>query len=322
MLDLDRFTDALVAQTVKAIDAATARLIAENKVLSDRLSALERQMDAMPMPKDGKDSDPEAVAALVHDRIKGALDAMQDSVNGIQPAPELPDIPAMIEAAVAEAVKAIPDPQDGAPGVDGKSVGVEDVLPALQEQVVKFLETIPAPKDGRDGKDGKDGAQGERGEKGEQGPTGDRGEKGSDGIGLAGALIDRDGGLVVTLTNGEAKALGAVVGKDGAPGVDGKDGANGLGFEDLEFEISETGRAVAKFRRGDLVKTIALPGIVDRGTFADGEVYDKGDAVSWGGSLWIAQANGVKGKPEADKRWRLAVKRGRDGRDTEARKVL
>src|SRR5690606_11983325 len=82
-----------------------------------------------------------------------------------------------------------------------------------------------------------------------------------DGIGLAGALIDRDGNLVVTLTNGEAKALGPVVGKDADPAAPGRDG---LGFEDLEFKTKD-GRLYAVFRRGDLVKEARLPGISYRG---------------------------------------------------------
>lgn len=346
MIDAKAFGEELAA----IVKTATAPLIAENKALLARLEAMERRLADMPVPRDGKDgaagvdgksvtaedvapliaqevsravaaippprdgvdgkdADPEAVAALVHDRIKDALAAMQEAINAIPAAPELPDIPAMVEAAVA----AIPAPQDGAPGADGKSVSVDDVLPALRDQVAKFLDGVPLPQDGTPGKDGRDGKDGAPG------------EKGADGIGLAGAIIDRDGGLVVTLTNGEAKSLGIVVGKDGergADGRDGRDGIDGLGFEDLTFEIAETGRPMVKFQRGEMVKSIALPGIIDRGTYADDEVYDKGDAVTWGGSLWIAQENGVKSRPEAGKGWRLAVKKGRDGRDAEAKKVL
>lgn len=291
------------------IDKATAPLAAENKTLLARLDALEKRLDSAPVPKDGKDADPEAVAALVHGRIKAQLDAMQATVDAIEPAPELPELPD-IPALIEEAMKAIPLPQDGASGKDGESVTVEDVLPALEKQVADFLAAIPAPQDGKDGVDGKDGAPGEKG------------DPGRDGLDVKDMLRADGGRLIAVMSDGTTRDLGVFVGKDGEPGKDGKHGQNGLGFEDLSFEIAETGRAVAKFQRGDKLKTIALPGIVDRGTFTDGEIYDRGDAVSWGGSLWIAQANGVKGKPEADKGWRLAVKRGRDGRDTEAKKVL
>lgn len=154
---------------------------------------------------------------------------------------------------------------------------------------------------------------------GEAGPPGKDGDKGADGIGLAGALIDRDGQLVVTLTNGEAKQLGPVVGKNGDPG---KDGADGLGFDDLELITDEAGRAVAKFQRGEVVKSIVLPGFVDRGAFKAGTEYLRGDAVTFGGCLWIAQKDAPEGKPAEGECWRLAVRKGRDGRDTEAKKVL
>ncbi len=103
------------------IDKATAPLIADNKALTERLADLEKRLDSAPGPKDGKDV--EAVAVLVHERIKGQLDTMQAAVEAIEPAPEmseLPDIPALIEEAVAEAVKAIPAPQDGKDGSDGR----------------------------------------------------------------------------------------------------------------------------------------------------------------------------------------------------------
>lgn len=54
--------------------------------------------------------------------------------------PQLPDISAMVRDAVAD----IPVPQDG------KSVTVEEILPALEELVSKAAGGIPVPKDGKD----------------------------------------------------------------------------------------------------------------------------------------------------------------------------
>lgn len=58
-------------------------------------------------------------------------------------------------------------------------------------------------------------------------------------------------------------------------------------------------------------------GIEYFGTWAPG-AYRKGSAVTWSGSLWIAEA-ATKSKPgegSMDSRaWRLAVKKGADGRD-------
>lgn len=53
--------------------------------------------------------------------------------------------------------------------------------------------------------------------------------------------------------------------------------------------------------------------VLDRGVWRAG-VYQKGDGVTLGGSFFIAQED-TSEKPEAGNAWRLAVKRGRDGRD-------
>jgi hypothetical protein len=58
-----------------------------------------------------------------------------------------------------------------------------------------------------------------------------------------------------------------------------------------------------------------VPYVRDMGVWGEGRSYLKGDGVTWGGSFWIAQDD-TADKPEASaKSWRLAVKRGRDGKD-------
>jgi hypothetical protein len=248
----------------KAIAEATARVVKEAlRPLSDRIEAIERRLDALPAPKDGKDADPRETAAVVRQEIDEELKALREAIDAIPPPPEIPDIPAMVK----EAVEALPKP-----------------------------------------KDGKDGAKGDPGEPGEPGPAG------KDGVGLAGALIDRDGGLVVTLTDGSTRELGPVVGKDGAPGADGRDG---LGFEEMSEELADDGRTIIRrYVRGDVVKEFrhTFSVVLDRGVFKTGETYRAGDGVTWAGSYWIAQED-TSEKPDGGKGWRLAVKRGRDGKD-------
>lgn len=268
MLDLDRFTDTLVAQTVKAIATAQAPILA-------RLDTLERMFAAIPAPQagaPGKDADPEAVAALVYDKIRGQIEALQEVLDAPS---ELPDIPAMVDEAVKTAVAAFPVPKDGTSGIDG------------------------AP-----------------GQRGEMGPPG------RDGLDVKDMLRADGGRLVAVMSDGTTRDLGVFVGKDGKDGAPGRDGADGLGFEDVTFDYDDHGRPVAKFQRGDVVKTFPLPCIIDRGTYDPKAAYRKGDAVSWGGSLWIAQKDAPAGKPGEGDDFRLAVKKGRDGRDTEAKKVL
>jgi hypothetical protein len=130
------------------------------------------------------------------------------------------------------------------------------------------------------------------------------------GVGLAGAFIDRSGELVVTLSNGEAVKLGPVVGKDGEPGAD------AVGFDDLDVAYDGEKTVTLKFTRGEIVKEfpIVMPVVIDRGVFKDGTEYKAGDAVTWAGSVWIAQKD-TGAKPDAGDEWRLSVKRGRDGKD-------
>lgn len=155
----------------------------------------------------------------------------------------------------------------------------------IAEAVSRAVEALPKPKDG---------------------------EPGADGIGMAGALIDRAGHLRIRMTNGTDHDLGEVVGRDG------KRGKDGLGFDDMDVQVLDDDRTIElAFRRGDEEKAFTLkwPTIIDRGVYKAGESYDAGDAVTWGGSLWIAQ-RATDAKPDTpESGFRLAVKKGRDGKD-------
>ena len=65
--------------------------------------------------------------------------------------------------------------------------------------------------DGRDGRDGKAGKDGTPGRQGAQGPAGKDGIDGVDGISVANAYLDFDGGLVITLSNGNEINVGEIV---------------------------------------------------------------------------------------------------------------
>lgn len=177
----------------------------------------------------------------------------------------------------------------------------EVIRGVVETAVSEAISAIPVPKDGKDGRDGVDG---------KDGLPGERGEKGECGVGVAGAFIERDGSLAVTLSNGEVKNLGPVCGNDGAPGQDGKDG---IGFDDLDLVEDASGLSL-KFIKGDTVKSFPLPVVIDRGVFRDGQTYHKGSGVTWGGRYWIAQET-TSDKPDGGKIWRLAVNKGRDGKD-------
>src|SRR5690606_2062866 len=125
--------------------------------------------------------------------------------------------------------------------------------------------------DGVDGKDGRDG---------------ERGEKGADGVGLAGAMLDRDGELLVTMTNGEVKKLGAVVGRDG------RDGKDGIGFDSFEMEyLEETHEVRIKAAAAGRVKEIRFPagGISLGGYWRDGSKAKALQVFSLDGNAYVAK---------------------------------
>jgi len=88
-----------------------------------------------------------------------------------------------------------------------------------------------------------------------------------------------------------------------------------LGFDDLDGVYDECGRLSLRFVRGDVVKTWRVPGMVDRGVYREGDSYQKGDGVTFGGGFFIAQQDTTAKPEESLGGWRLAVKRGRDGKD-------
>lgn len=194
------------------------------------------------------------------------------------------------------------DGADGAPGQDGTSPDPEVIAESFRpvaeqivsEAVAAGLASLPPP---------------EKGEKGDQGLPG---TAGADGRGWAKSFIDRDGNLIATFSDGSSDNLGPIIGKDGAPGRD------GFELEDYDEWFEDDGRTlVRRYVRGEDYKEFrhqtALP--VDRGVFKSGQTYQRGDTVTWGGSLWIAQVE-TGMKPDAtDSGWRLAVRKGRDGKD-------
>jgi hypothetical protein len=189
---------------------------------------------------------------------------------------------------------------------------------------------VPGPA-GEPGPAGIPGPQGERGLPGEAGPAGPvgpagpAGAPGRDGVGVASLLIDADGFMVATLADGKAVRVGKVVGDrgpqgekglDGSHGKDGKDGRDGLdgfGFDDLDLVHDERG-VFFKFTRGDRVKEFRVPTIYDRGVWREQKQYFAGDGVSYGGSFWIAQADTTEKPGIGVTKWRLAVKKGSDGK--------
>ena len=80
-----------------------------------------------------------------------------------------------------------------------------------------------------------------------------------------------------------------------------------------ELLITQEGRNL-KLKLGDNEHSIKIDSIIYKGIFKP-SLYEKGDAVTYGGNLWIAGQDNPTGKPGNSKHWQLAVKKGRDGKD-------
>jgi len=194
---------------------------------------------------------------------------------------------------------------DGAPGRDG----VDGAPGPPGRDGAKGPDGV-AGRDGLDGKDGRDGVDGAPGAPGRDGAKGLDGVAGRDGLD---GKDGRDGLPGVPGRDGEK-------GLDGANGRDGANGADGLGFDDMTEELADDGRTIIRrYSSGDRVKEFrhTFSVVLDRGVFSAGKSYEPGDAVTWGGSLFIAQ-KATSAKPgeasDASRAWRLAVKRGGDGK--------
>ncbi len=222
-----------------------------------------------------------------------------------------------------DAVEAVPAPRDGEPGKDGADVDMAEVERMLDEKFAAAMAAVPPAEPGKDGKDGTDVDMAavkqliaeEIGAAVSALPPAEKGDSGKDGVGLADALIDRDGRLVLTLTDGGTKALGQVVGRDGK---DGDDGAPGHTFGLDDFEIVPMDERTIKmgFTFGEVMHSfeLAIPTVIYRGLWKQGETYQRGDMVTWAGGVWHCNADDCQSKPDAGE-YTLAVKRGRDGRD-------
>lgn len=110
-------------------------------------------------------------------------------------------------------------------------------------------------------------------------------------------------------------------GRDGTDGAAGPAGLDGLGFGDLELVHDGERRITVRAVAGDRVKdlgTVAFPCEIYRGVWTAGKTYERGDGVTWAGSVWHANTTTTSKPGDGSPTWTLAVKRGGDGRPAPA----
>jgi hypothetical protein len=160
--------------------------------------------------------------------------------------------------------------------------GFEAVKSYIDAEInaLKAIEPIPGPA-------GEAGPSGPAGEKGEPGDAGGKGEPGRDG---------RDTADLSLLRSYIAEQVGQM-------------------FKAMTITSDDGGRTL-QATVGEVVHEIKTAIPLDAGVWSE-RAFAPGDAVSHGGSLFIAQTE-TAAKPGKSSDWRLAVKRGNDGRDWRA----
>lgn len=211
------------------------------------------------------------------------------------------DIADTVKESVQEAVKSVSEKYDARIAeLEAQIKGIQVPHPEVDydkigDMVKDAVASIPAPENGKDGADGKDGVS----------PSADDVAKSMEHIFAKWALdFER---------KADDKLEKAI---DRMPKA--KDGRDGLEIEDFDLSIGEDGRTItASLKRGETVieKSVKIPAILDKGVYSDTGSYEKGDGVTYAGSYWIIQKDSPEGKPGSSDDFRLAVKRGRDGRE-------
>jgi hypothetical protein len=124
----------------------------------------------------------------------------------------------------------------------------------------------------------------------------------------------------------EVRALARLPGPQGPPGPPGRNAADTELFKEYIDQVVEAklmtaiptspdGGRTLRWMFGGKTVDVKTATVLDAGVWKEGASYNWGDAVTHGGSLWIAQKD-TQTKPDTpDCHWRLAVKRGRDGKD-------
>lgn len=274
-------------------------------------------------PRDGAGVDPEEVRRMIAaevEQLPKAKDGASVTTDDVLP---------LIQEQVRLAVGELPAPtpgKDGEDGKDGDSVPLDELKQLIDEAVTAAVAKveIPAPIPGEDGEDGTSVSADEVRQMVEAAVKGATahivapkdGEPGRDAahieilpaIDLAksyprGTYAKHLGGLWRSYeSTTDLKGWECIV--------------EGIASLSIEQHGERGLKAVALLSSGaSREKALVIPTMIYRGVFAPGS-YERGDTVTWGGSLWHCDEP-TSDKPGElnSKGWRLTVKKGRDGKN-------
>ena len=264
MLDVDRLAEAM-------LEGARALIAKELAPLREANEVLRHENEALAARVKGLEDRPVEVQTITFDPVE--MKAMLAEAVAAVPVPEngKDADPAVIKAMVDEAVAAIPP---ALPGKDADPAELQAVKEAVAElRGWKDAVRIPEAVHGKDGRS------------------------------VVTARINDDGELVLKYSDGNTQNLGRIKGQDG------KDA-----FEIEALSVEYDGERSFSIGWPDGRKEVFdLPVPIYRGVWKEG-AYKRGDTVTWSGSQFTAVRD-TDAKPEADGSWQLSVKRGRDGRE-------
>jgi hypothetical protein len=190
---------------------------------------------------------------------------------------------------------------NGAPGADGVSVTsavVNDegkLVITLSNGTVTTSDSLVGPAGapgtpGQPGANGAAGANGAQGQPGVPGQPGANGAPGADGVSVTSAIVNSEGKLVVTLSNGTETTSASLIGPAGQPGQDGSNGAPGQpGAAGTPGADGVSVTAAAVNSEGKLVLTLS-----------DGTVTTSGSLIGPPGQPGAAGTPGAAGQNGSD----------------------
>ncbi|HHM6046666.1 TPA: hypothetical protein ACRMOD_000396 [Pseudomonas aeruginosa] len=282
---IEQLEKALSAQTIPSADEVAARI---------DLGALAKSAAEMVPPP--QDADMEALKEHLSELVK-SIPAPADGQSVT-----VEDVAPLIREEVAKAVAEIP------PAKDGESVTVDDVRPILADLVGKAVADLPPPAPGKDAD--MEALRAHLGDlvKGIQLPTVPTIDE------VAATFERRFSDLTLSWERQARETFDKAADRMPIP----KDGRDALPLECFDLALGEDGRTVTvKMQAGDVVveKSVKIASVIDRGVFSAEKSYEQGDGTTYGGCYWIAQKDAPAGVPGGSDDWRLAVKKGRDGKD-------
>lgn len=244
-----------------------------------------------------------AMGAIVREATAPLIERIAQLEKALAERPDL-------EAIAKQAAALVPKPKDGEPGRDADMGALKA---DLVELVSKAVADLPQPQPGKDADMDVLRAHLDGLVKSLELPKGPSVDE------IASTFERRFSDLSLSWERQARETFEKAADRMPIP-KDGKDGRDALPLESFDLMLSDDGRTVTvKMQAGETVveKSLKIAAVLDRGVFSaeKSAEYEAGDGTTYGGCYWIAQKDAPEGVPGSSTDWRLAVKKGRDGKD-------